>query len=70
MSDPLDEHRVRIRVNPPTSENLRTLQGFGMTVTDAIRESVSLYVFALRNRKGGRKLVTMNPDGTDVVEIM
>lgn len=70
MSTPFDENRVRIRVNRPTSEGIEFLQSIGMTTTDAIREAVSLYVFAMRNRKGGRKLVSMNPDGSDVVEIM
>lgn len=70
MQTPLDENRVRIRVNRPTADGISFLQSLGMTTTTAVREAVQLYVFAIRNRNGGRKLVSMNPDGSDVVEIM
>lgn len=62
--------RLRVHINKDTGETINYLRGQGMTTVAVIRESVSLYAFAVRNRKGGRKLVSMNPDGSDVVEIM
>lgn len=70
MSKPKDENRLRVRTDRATAEGIEFVNGLGMTTTAVIREAVQLYVFALRNRKGGRKLVSMNPDGSDVVEIM
>lgn len=70
VSNPKDENRLRVRTNRATAEGIAFVNSLGMTTTEAIREAVELYVFALRNRKGGRKLVSMNPDGSDVVEIM
>lgn len=70
MSKPKDENRLRVRTNRETADGIEFVNSLGMTTTEAIREAVQLYVFALRNRKGGRKLVSMNPDGSDVVEIM
>jgi hypothetical protein len=65
-----EEKRVRIRFTEAMSDNLDFLTSRGLPTTAAIKEALSLYAFAVRNRNGGRKLVSMNPDGSDVVEIM
>ena len=65
-----DRKRVRVHMSDAMSETLKFLTDRGMSTTEAIREGITLYAFAVRNAKGGRKLVTMNPDGSDVVEIM
>lgn len=70
MSKPKDDNRLRVRTDRATAEGIEFVNSLGMTTTAVIREAVQLYVFALRNRRGGRKLVSMNPDGSDVVEIM
>lgn len=76
MRFPDQAQRVRLYMSEGTKMALTFIQSprpsapAGMTTTEAVREALSLYAFALRNAKGGRKLVTMNPDGSDVVEIM
>lgn len=65
-----DRKRVRIHMSESMSETLKFITDRGLSTTQAVREGLNLYAFALRNAKGGRKLVSMNPDGTDVVEIM
>jgi hypothetical protein len=65
-----DRKRVRVHMSDSMSETLKFLTDRGLSTTQAIREGITLFAFALRNRDGGRKLVSMNPDGSDVVEVM
>lgn len=58
--------RMRINLREDTHENfmwLREVMDIGPS--KAVCRAIHLFVFALRNERGGRRLVSVNADGTD-----
>lgn len=63
--------RLSVNVNQETAAALKELsKRRGVTVTEAVRRSISLQKFLQGERRRGRKVHTLNADGTRVRELV
>lgn len=63
--------RLSVNLNQETATALKELsKRRGLTATEVVRRSISLQKFLQGERRRGRKVHTLNPDGTNVRELV
>ncbi|MGG7653528.1 ribbon-helix-helix protein, CopG family [Kocuria rosea] len=66
-----DQTRLNVNLNAETAETLRELASrHGISYTEAIRRSVSIYKFFDEEQKKGRRIQTMNTRGRKRMDVM